>query len=121
VRVTPNSYPAGNHVWITNDSFRTGYRSGKCRTATGSTSTRSTTALSTEPVVRKGCRRHPSIRALSSAKHVSKGATQDAKLARGRFCASGRTIPPTTVKPPEALPYWFIRQQRTWRMHHLPG
>jgi murein DD-endopeptidase MepM/ murein hydrolase activator NlpD len=25
IRVTPNSYPAGNHVWVTNDSFRTGY------------------------------------------------------------------------------------------------
>ncbi|MFV9504174.1 MAG: M23 family metallopeptidase [Oscillochloridaceae bacterium umkhey_bin13] len=25
VRVTPNSYPAGNHVWVTNDAYRTGY------------------------------------------------------------------------------------------------
>lgn len=25
VRVTPNSYPAGNHIWVTNDQFRTGY------------------------------------------------------------------------------------------------
>lgn len=25
VRVTPNSYPAGNHVWVTNDAFRTGF------------------------------------------------------------------------------------------------
>lgn len=25
VKVTPDSYPAGNHVWITNDEYRTGY------------------------------------------------------------------------------------------------
>jgi murein DD-endopeptidase MepM/ murein hydrolase activator NlpD len=25
VRVTPDSYPAGNHVWVTNESYRTGY------------------------------------------------------------------------------------------------
>lgn len=25
VRVTPNSHPAGNHVWVTNDQYRTGY------------------------------------------------------------------------------------------------
>jgi murein DD-endopeptidase MepM/ murein hydrolase activator NlpD len=25
VKVTPNSYPAGNHVWVTNDAYRTGY------------------------------------------------------------------------------------------------
>jgi murein DD-endopeptidase MepM/ murein hydrolase activator NlpD len=25
VRVTPNSYPAGNHVWVANDRYRTGY------------------------------------------------------------------------------------------------
>jgi murein DD-endopeptidase MepM/ murein hydrolase activator NlpD len=25
VTVTPNSVPAGNHVWVTNDSYRTGY------------------------------------------------------------------------------------------------
>ncbi|PDV99509.1 M23 family metallopeptidase [Candidatus Chloroploca asiatica] len=25
VTVTPNSYPAGNHVWIVNDAYRTGY------------------------------------------------------------------------------------------------
>ncbi len=25
VRVTPNSYPAGNHVWVTNESYRTGF------------------------------------------------------------------------------------------------
>lgn len=25
VKVTPNSYPAGNHVWVTNDEYRTGY------------------------------------------------------------------------------------------------
>lgn len=24
-RVTPNSYPAGNHIWIENDQFRSGY------------------------------------------------------------------------------------------------
>ncbi|NJN17129.1 MAG: M23 family metallopeptidase [Oscillochloris sp.] len=25
VKVTPNSYPAGNHVWIENEQYRTGY------------------------------------------------------------------------------------------------
>lgn len=25
VKVTPNSWPAGNHVWVTNDQYRTGY------------------------------------------------------------------------------------------------
>lgn len=25
VEVTPNSYPAGNHIWVVNDEFRTGY------------------------------------------------------------------------------------------------
>ncbi|MCU0490048.1 MAG: M23 family metallopeptidase [Chloroflexaceae bacterium] len=25
VNVTPNSYPAGNHVWVVNDEYRTGY------------------------------------------------------------------------------------------------
>ena len=25
VRVTPNSHPAGNHVWVANDEYRTGY------------------------------------------------------------------------------------------------
>ncbi len=25
VKVTPNSYPAGNHVWVINDQYRTGY------------------------------------------------------------------------------------------------
>lgn len=25
VKVTPNSHPAGNHVWVTNDEYRTGY------------------------------------------------------------------------------------------------
>lgn len=25
IRVTPDSYPAGNHVWVANDAYRTGY------------------------------------------------------------------------------------------------
>jgi murein DD-endopeptidase MepM/ murein hydrolase activator NlpD len=25
VKVTPNSQPAGNHIWVTNDEYRTGY------------------------------------------------------------------------------------------------
>jgi murein DD-endopeptidase MepM/ murein hydrolase activator NlpD len=25
VKVTPNSYPAGNHIWVSNDQFKTGY------------------------------------------------------------------------------------------------
>jgi murein DD-endopeptidase MepM/ murein hydrolase activator NlpD len=25
ITVTPNSYPAGNHVWVANDEYRTGY------------------------------------------------------------------------------------------------
>lgn len=25
INVTPGSYPAGNHVWVTNDAYRTGY------------------------------------------------------------------------------------------------
>jgi murein DD-endopeptidase MepM/ murein hydrolase activator NlpD len=25
IKVTPNSHPAGNHVWVSNDEFRTGY------------------------------------------------------------------------------------------------
>jgi murein DD-endopeptidase MepM/ murein hydrolase activator NlpD len=25
VRVTPNSYPAGNHIWVSNEQFKTGY------------------------------------------------------------------------------------------------
>ncbi|NJK80790.1 MAG: M23 family metallopeptidase [Chloroflexaceae bacterium] len=25
IKATPNSWPAGNHVWITNDQYRTGY------------------------------------------------------------------------------------------------
>lgn len=25
VKVTPNSYPAGNHVWVINDTYKTGY------------------------------------------------------------------------------------------------
>lgn len=25
VKVTPNSWPAGNHIWVTNDQYRTGY------------------------------------------------------------------------------------------------
>jgi murein DD-endopeptidase MepM/ murein hydrolase activator NlpD len=25
VKVTPNSHPAGNHIWVTNDEYRTGY------------------------------------------------------------------------------------------------
>jgi murein DD-endopeptidase MepM/ murein hydrolase activator NlpD len=25
VQITPNSYPAGNHVWVINDSYKTGY------------------------------------------------------------------------------------------------
>ncbi|RRR67782.1 MAG: M23 family metallopeptidase [Candidatus Viridilinea halotolerans] len=25
VKVSPNSYPAGNHIWVTNDLYRTGY------------------------------------------------------------------------------------------------
>ncbi len=25
VKLTPNSWPAGNHIWVTNDEYRTGY------------------------------------------------------------------------------------------------